>query len=139
MTTTTGIDITGTPSLNPRVNLVGNPVLPKDQRTFNTNFNTAALAMPAVGTYGNAPKVFFRGPGINNWNMALLKNVQVKERLRLQLRVETYNTFNQTQFSGLNTAAQFNPATGAQTNVKLGTFTAARDPRQMQMALRLMF
>jgi hypothetical protein len=41
MSTTTGEDITGTASLAPRVNLIANPVLPKSQRTFNENFNTA--------------------------------------------------------------------------------------------------
>jgi hypothetical protein len=139
MTTTTGQDITGTASLSPRVNLIANPVLPKDQRTFDRNFNTAAVQLPAVGTLGNAAPTFFRGPGINNFDMSLIKNIKVYERLRFQLRVAAFNVFNHTQFTALNTAAQFNPATGQQINGKLGAFTAAGDPRQMQLGLKLMF
>jgi hypothetical protein len=139
MTTTTGQDITGTASLAPRVNLIANPVLPRGDRTFNMNFNTAALQLPAVGTLGNAAPDFFRGPGIENWDMSLIKNVTLYERLHVQLRVATFNTFNHTQFSTVNTAATFNPATGQQTNTKLGAFTAARDPRQMQLGIRLVF
>jgi hypothetical protein len=139
MTTTTGEDITGTASLSPRVNLIANPVLPRGQRTFNQDFNTAALALPAVGTLGDAAPTFFRGPGIENWDLSLLKNFTLYERLHFQLRAATFNTFNHTQFTTVNTAAQFNPATGAQINAKLGAFTAAGDPRQMQLGIRLQF
>jgi hypothetical protein len=139
MTTTTGVDITGTASLSPRPDVVANPVLPKDQRTFYQNFNTAALRLPAVGTLGNAAPNLFRGPGINNWDLSLIKNITVYERLHFQLRASAFNVFNHTQFTTVNTAATFNPATGQQTNSKLGTFTAANDPRQMQLGLRLVF
>lgn len=139
MTTNTGEDITGTASLAPRVNVIANPVLPKSQRTFNENFNTAALALPAVGTLGNADRTLFRGPGTENWDLSLIKNVTLYERLHFQLRVATFNTFNHTQFTSVNTAATFNVATGAQTNTKLGTFTAANDPRQMQLGISLVF
>jgi hypothetical protein len=139
MTTNTGEDITGTTSLSPRVNLVADPVLPKSQRTFNKNFNTAALALPAVGTLGDAAPNVFRGPGIENWDLSLLKNFVLYERLHFQLRVATFNTFNHTQFTTVNTAAEFNATTGAQMNNKLGTFTAAGDPSQMQLGIRLVF
>ena len=99
----------------------------------------SALQLPAVGTLGNAGPNVFRGPGIANWDLSLIKNVTLYERLHLQLRASTFNTFNHTQFSTVNTGAQFNPATGAQTNTKLGSFTAARDPRQMQLGIRLVF
>ena len=139
MTTTTGEDITGTASLSPRVNVIANPVLPKSQRTFSQNFNTAALQLPAVGTLGNAAPNIFRGPGIENWDLSLIKNITLYERLHIQLRVATFNTFNHTQFTTVNTSATFNPATGAQTNSKLGAFTAAGDPRQMQLGIRLVY
>jgi len=121
------------------VDVVENPVLPKSQRTFSQNFNTAAIRLPAVGTLGNAASDLFRGPGINNWDLSLLKNVTVYERLHFQLRASAFNVFNHTQFTTLNTTANFNPATGQQTNSKLGTFTAANDPRQIQVGLRLVF
>jgi hypothetical protein len=139
MTTTSGQDITGTASLAPRVDVVGEVVLPKDQRTFERNFNTDAIRLPAVGTLGNAASDLFRGPGINNWDLSVIKNVTVYERLHFQLRASAFNVFNHTQFSTENTTANFNTATGQQTNSKLGTFTAANDPRQIQLGLRLVF
>jgi hypothetical protein len=90
-----------------------------------------------VGTIGNAAKDLLRGPGINNWDISLFKTFATRrERLRIQVRVETYNTFNHSQFSVLDTAAQFDAA-GRQINARFGEFTAARQPRRMQMALRL--
>jgi hypothetical protein len=139
LSTTTGIDITGTASLSPRVNVLSNPVLPKNERTFSRNFRTEAFGLPAVGMTGNAAKTVIRGPGINNWDMALFKSIPLRENLRLQFRWEIYNVFNRTQFSGLDTEARFDLATGAQVNARFGEFTAARDPRQMQFALRLSF
>ena len=139
MTTNTGEDITGTASLAPRVNIIANPVLPKSQRTFGENFNIAAIALPAVGTLGNADRYVFRGPGMENFDLSLLKNFTLYERLHFQLRVATFNTFNHTQFTTVNTAAVFNVSTGAQTNTKLGAFTGAGDPRQMQLGIRLVF
>jgi hypothetical protein len=138
MTTTPSLDITGSPSLGPRVNLTGAAILPKSQRTFTHFFNTSAISEPAVGTIGSAPEWILRGPGFNNWDTALFKEFPIKERAKIQFRCETYNTFNHTQFSSVNTAAQFN-ASGTQINSALGQYTASRTPRQMQMALTLTF
>ena len=56
----------------------------------------------------------------------------------LQLRAELYNTFNHTQYSGVNTAARFDTS-GNQTNAQLGQVTATRSPRVVQLALTLRF
>lgn len=137
--TTSTLDITGTSSQAARVVVTGNPVLPKSERTFYRNFRTEVFRLPEVGTVGNAAKNLFRGPGMNNWDIALFRDIAIYERMKLQFRWETYNTFNHTQFSNLDTAARFDPATGEQVNTRFGQFTGARDPRQMQMALRLTF
>jgi hypothetical protein len=107
-TTTTALDITGSPSLSPRPVVTGNPVLDKGDRTFSRN-------------------------------TALFKFFPITEHARLQFRWELYNVFNHTQFSALDTTARFDSNTGAQINQRLGAFTAARNPRQMQFALRFMF
>jgi hypothetical protein len=60
----------GSPTDASRPNVIANPVLPKDERTFDKNLNTAAFALPPQGTWGNAPRDVFRGPGINNWDVA---------------------------------------------------------------------
>lgn len=139
--------------------MMGAPNLPKGSRTFDEYYNTAAFMMPIALTpggtsysptwvnYGNMPRLAVRGPGRNNWNIALFKNFVVKERLRFQLRAEAYNAFNHTQFSDLDTTITFftgtvtatTPAYGANSRASSGQLTAARDPRIMQLALRLTF
>lgn len=136
--TTTPIDITGSPTDGARIVVTGNPVLPKSERTFSRNFRTEVFQLPARGTVGNAAKSSIRGPGINNWDIAIFKNFPIREPIRLQLRWEMYNAFNHTQFSGLDTAARYDPA-GNQVNARLGEFNSARNPRQMQFALRFSF
>ncbi len=60
-----------------------------------------------------------------------------RQRL-LQLRWELYNAWNHTQFSSVDTSARLTPD-GQQTNTRFGALTAARNPRQMQLALRIVF
>lgn len=137
-TTTNNADITGTTSAGPRINVLSDPVLPKDQRTFAKNFRTDVFAVPARGTLGNAARTIIRGPGTENWDLSVFKNFPIREPMRLQFRAEFYNAFNHTQFSGLDTGARFDPA-GTQVNPTLGQFTASRPPRQIQLALRFTF
>jgi len=95
--------------------------------------------MPRPGTVGTAAKSVFRGPGVNNWDASIAKNFQIVEKVQLRIRIEAYNAFNHTQFAGVNTATQFNPATGAQTNGAFGSLTSARSARTIQLGARLAF
>ena len=80
-----------------------------------------------------------RGPGVNNWDLALSKRFPLKsERRFVQFRAEAYNAFNHTQFAGVNTSASFNPA-GQQVNALFGQVTSTRPPRVLQLNLRLNF
>ncbi|MBI3207470.1 MAG: carboxypeptidase regulatory-like domain-containing protein [Candidatus Solibacter usitatus] len=134
----TPVDLSGTPSVAPRILVVSDPVLPKGDRTFTRNFVTEAFRLPALGTLGTMSKNLIRGPGINNWDIAVFKNFPVKERFRFQFRAEMYNAFNHTQFSTFDATARFD-ASGNQINGQFGQFTAARSPRLIQMSLRLGF
>jgi hypothetical protein len=58
--------------------------------------------------------------------------------MRLQFRMELYNAFNHTQFSAYDSTARFD-ATGSQVNARFGEFTAARNPRVIQFALKFLF
>ncbi len=156
-----GVAMTESPTVNftgggdpVRALMVGNPVLSGSAQNFNSWFNVAAYAEPTainpkscttsgcppitVQNIGDAPTYQFRGPGVNNWNTSLFKNFTVKERFRFQFRAEAYNTFNHTQYSTVNTSIVFNAA-GVNTNAAAGQITAARDPRVMQFALRMIF
>ncbi len=133
------VDVTGSPTDGARVVMLQNPILAKSDRDFFHNFNTTAFGPAAVGTFGNAPKDVFRGPGINNWDMSVFKNFKLPwERTKLQFRMEGYNAFNHTQFSTVDTSARFDQQ-GRQTSGTFGSFTAARNPRRVQFALRLLF
>jgi hypothetical protein len=121
-----------------RVVLTCNPEISKSKQTFTQYFNTGCISEPPVGYIGNAPRTAFYGPGTNNWNMSFFRTFKMKERASLEFRAETYNTFNHTQYSGVNASAQFNPA-GAQINSAFGQVTSAQSARYMQMAVRLSF
>lgn len=133
-----GADISGSATEGTRVMVLGNPVLSKSDRTVYRFFDTSVFAPPAVGTTGNAATTQFRGPGINNWDLSLMRDLKIKERFRLQLRAEAYNAFNHTQFNGVNSAARFD-AQGKQVNLLFGQVVSARDPRIVQLGLRAYF
>jgi len=137
--TTTGVDLTGGGDAQ-RVNLIGDPRLSHGERTMARWFKTEAFALPGLGDRGNGARDTVRGPGINNFDVTLFKNVPLKsEHRNLQLRWEIYNIFNHTQWASIDTTPRFNPATGAATNGLFGTATAARAPRMMQIALKFIF
>jgi carboxypeptidase family protein len=139
LSTTNNENITGGGD-GAQVILTGNPVLPKSQRTFDRYFNPNVFALPAKGQIGTAWNgAAFYGPGVNNWDIAVAKHFRFGEGVDAQLRVETYNTFNHPQWSGVNSTALFDPSTGDQVNAALGRITADRGPRLMQLALRVGF
>lgn len=136
--TTDNADITGGGD-GVRPNLVARAQLDRGERSFNRWFNTAAFARPARGDFGNAPKVVARGPGSNNWDLSLFKNIPVRSEQRyFQFRWEIYNLFNHTQFQSVDTGARFDPA-GNQVNTGFGQVIATRPPRVMQFALSFKF
>ncbi len=61
-------------------------------------FNTAAFVQPPAGVFGNTGRNILRAPGINSWNLSLFKNFPIKERVNLQLRLESFNAFNHPQW-----------------------------------------
>lgn len=123
-----------------RITVVGDPYLPKGERTFFRNFKTEAFAPTPVGVFGNAGVNILRKPGTNNCDIAVSRafNIGLGESRRLLLRAESYNTFNHTQFTNMNVAARFDNA-GTQTNLNFGAFTTARDGRVVSFSLRLRF
>jgi hypothetical protein len=84
-----GIGI-GPSSIFPRANQTGSSSGPK---TVNEYFNTAAFS-DAVGQFGTAAPGSVLGPGFQRWDTSLFKNFKFGERANLQLRLETFNTFN---------------------------------------------
>ena len=96
------------------------------------------LGGPGADCYGNLGFDALRGPGRDNWNLSLFKNFVISESRgsRLELRVETFNTWNHTQFQGdaNNGGISVNQGAG-----NFGAVTSAFDPREFQFGLKLFF
>ncbi|HUK15484.1 MAG TPA: carboxypeptidase-like regulatory domain-containing protein [Bryobacteraceae bacterium] len=141
LATTDGFDFTGG-GVSCGADQTGNANLPWGSRTISQWFNTSVFQRPiGRGDYGNnCTGNQFRAPGFNNWNVALFKDFHPfkSEQRVLEFRWETFNTFNHTQFSTINSAADFNPA-GQQVNAQFGKATAASPSRVMQGSLRIRF
>jgi hypothetical protein len=124
-----------------RANYLGGELQPSAQDRYNY-FNVYAFGRPVNGSLGNFGKNALRLPGINEWDMSLFKNFRISERMNFQLRWETFNTFNHTQWAAVNTGLSLpNPGMAMQPANK-GTFgevSDTRDPRSMQIAVKFMF
>ncbi len=130
-TVTAGVQ--GNPSntgTNNRPNQVGNPRLPRSQRTLERWFNTAAFLPNAQFTYGNAARNTIQAPGRVNFDFALYKYVSLTEHVRIQVRVESFNLMNTPPFGAPNATVGANA---------YGVISGAGNPRILQIGLRLLF
>jgi hypothetical protein len=131
-----------------RPDITATAILPKAQRNPLVAFNTSVVVAPDPNKFGlgNSPKDAFRGPGINNWDLSVMKNFKWHDGGRtIQFRFETYNTFNHTQFGApsgtgisVDTVARFD-ATGKQVNQRFGQYLASRDGRRVQLGVKFAF
>lgn len=94
-------------------------------------FDISAFRMPTPGTPGNAGRNIIRGPGINNWDLAIFKNFQFTETIQLQFRAEAFNAFNHTQLN--------NPNSNIELPTQGGRVFSAKAPRIGQFGLKLYF
>jgi len=94
-------DNSGTGEFRDRPDLVGNAHVP-----FNPTgpyLNPAAFALPAQGSYGNLGRNAFRGPGLNDFDMSLVKTQPVGGGRVLRLRAEFFNVWNHPNFANPST------------------------------------
>jgi hypothetical protein len=102
-------EITGSEDVAPRVELTCNPNV---HGSINAFINTSCFAPAPKGSIGlDSGYDRLRGPGLQNWDMSLFKNVSIKEgRARIQLRLEAYNAFNHAEWGSFNNSITFNSA-----------------------------
>ena len=96
-------------------------------------FNAALFSNNALGTPGNASRRYFYGPGMENFDMAVLKNLRLTESKSLQFRLEAFNVFNHAQFFGPQ---------AVDGNISSGTFgqvVSAAAPRLVQAGAKFVF
>jgi hypothetical protein len=96
-------------------------------------FNTALFPEEILGQLGNAKRRMFYGPGINNFDMTLQKNLLLTETKSLEFRVEAFNVFNHAQFYG--------PASvdGQVDDPNFGRIVSAAAPRLVQLVAKFSF
>ena len=110
-------------------------------------WNPAVVTQPQFSelssTFGNMGRNMLTGPGRNNWDMALEKNFRLHgEGTKLQFRLETFNTFNHTQYQYANTGCSGSTGFGQPCNLNTtnpGEVNSAWSPRNLQLGLKLMF
>ncbi|MDQ1473600.1 MAG: hypothetical protein QOJ99_5080 [Bryobacterales bacterium] len=93
-------------------------------------FNTAAFTRPAPGTFGNAGLGLIRGPGFQNLDLALFKDLKVRERLSAQVRIESFNLPNHPILNNPGT----DPLSGT-----FGLITSKFNQRNLQLGLKFRF
>jgi hypothetical protein len=96
-------------------------------------FNASCFTVPALGQLGNVPRRFFYGPGIENTDLALLKNLPLGAARVLQLRLEVFNVFNHPQFFGPGAVD------GNIVSPTFGQIVNAAPPRLVQLAAKCSF
>jgi hypothetical protein len=101
---------------------------PKDHYLFDPN----TFARAAIGVQGNAGRNPLRGPGLNNFDWAFMKDTQITESTRVELRFEFYNLWNHTQFTTTNMTTDINSS-------NFGRILAAQAPRLIQLAAKFYF
>jgi hypothetical protein len=107
--------------------------LNKNPRNGAGYFNTALFTQNALGTPGTSKRRFFYGPGMDNYDIALLKNVRLTESKSLQLRLEAFNAFNHAQFFGPQAVD------GNISSSTFGQVINAASPRLVQLGMKFFF
>jgi hypothetical protein len=114
---------------NNRPNLTGTLTTP---HLVDEWFSQGAFSAPALGAWGTLPHNDLRGPGRDNWNLSLFKRFNLWESRGsyLELRLETFNTWNHTQFNAVDTGFG---------DSRFGQVTSAFDPRVLQLGGKIYF
>ncbi len=104
---------------------------------YNLAFSPTSFQQPTqLGILGDSPRSVCCGPGINNVDFSLLKDTTLAERIKLEFRAEFFNIANHAQF----TKVDGNISDGSvQSGGTFGKVLQARDPRLIQLAMKVVF
>ncbi len=96
-------------------------------------FHTSQFSENTLGTPGTSPRRFFYGPGMDNYDTALLKDLHFTETKALEIRLEGFNVFNHAQFFGPQSVD------GNLDSSTFGQVLSASAPRLVQVGAKLFF
>ena len=111
----------------------GNLQINNNPRNGRPAFNTGLFSLPALGQIGTAARRFFSGPGMCNFDVALQKDLRLTESKSLQFRMESFNTFNHSQFFGASSVD------GNISDATFGHVVSSMPPRIVQLAAKFTF
>lgn len=114
-----------------RADVLRPAALPRGERSEDRWFDTTAFAVPAQFTFGNSPRNLLFAPGDIVFDVSMLKDTLIRERYRLQFRVESFNFPNHANLGG--------PGANISVPASVGRITSVGDPRQIQFGLKLLY
>jgi hypothetical protein len=94
-------------------------------------FNTSAFSVQPSGTFGNTPRNLIISPRTADLDAAVHKTIEISERLKAQLRLESFNV--------TNTAPLDTPGLDIGSPKSFGVISTAGNPRQNQVGVKLLF
>ena len=107
-------------------------------KTFKNWFSPTSFSQPAPLTWGNAHRNVVKGPGRQQWSLSLFKDFRFAEKSGVQFRASAFNTFNHTQFTGVNTSV-LTGNSASPYNATAGQINAIADPRVFQFGAKIYF
>ena len=115
---------------NYRPNVTCDPLAPPSSRSITNWFNKDCVSIPTDPSqpFGNAVRNSVRGPNFWQFDFAAVKQVELPSNARVELRVEAFNLFNRVNFQIPNSNRSL---------ANFGTITAAYNPRQLQLGLKV--
>jgi hypothetical protein len=147
---TSNQNITGSFTEGARIAVNGDPGSGHSNDPYH-QIDQSVFAAPQTGSVGlESGRNWLVGPGVNNLDLSIQKNVPLVGRTMLQFRADAFNVLNHTQFSSVNSTLNFNSSrqptnlpidsTGKLANVTgFGSVNGARDPRIVQLVMRVQF
>jgi hypothetical protein len=124
--------------LSERAEIIGPAAVPAGAPRLETGPPLSAFRNAYFDDASNLSRNHFYGPGINNWNMSLLKAQSLTDRVKLQLRFEFFNLFNRVQFGQPDNAIA-DIGTFGTSSYQVGQPDSTTGARQIQFAMKLLF
>ena len=114
-----------------------------DPRVVGSCTSSSVFALPVsaggVFHFGNLGRNAIIGPGFSDTDLSIIKNVRLRGPARVQLRIETFNVFNQANYGQPGRFAAVGSAAFALiTNTRFPTGDSG-SARQVQFVAKLLF
>lgn len=140
ITPQSGYDSANVGTGNWRPDRLCNGNLPSDQRTIARWFDTSCFTNQlliadnnnGIFRFGDSGRSVLTGPGIQNFDFAMLKDFHITESMKLQFRAEAFNALNHANFGADGVITSVN-------DPRFGRVTSASEPRDVQFALKFLF